>query len=167
MKRLQPTFRLHRFTELTAEFLTRIGVEAILTDLDDTLAARDCFLPTEEVVQWISNLKKRGIRVCIISNNHEQRTEKFARALDLPYRFRAKKPAQKAILEGIRELGAAKEKTLLLGDQLFTDIAGAYRCGLRSVLVDPVGTYGGWFVQLKRRLEKPLRKKIDYTDLSR
>lgn len=162
MNYFTPTYRLHRFTDLTARDLLGAGITCLITDLDDTLAPRNVFDPTDEVRRWIDTLRENGIAVGIVSNNSETRTARYARALSLPYRFRAKKPSKRKIRAAMAELNGTEKTTALLGDQLFTDVAAAKRCGIRSILVDPIGSYGGWFVQFKRKLERPLRKKIPY-----
>ena len=165
MSRFTPTLHLHRFTQVTPALLHSLGVQAVITDLDDTLAARDCPTPEEEVSAWVKRLTQAGIRIMIVSNNSKKRTERFASPLGIPWIARAQKPAKKAVFRGIEQLGATKETVLLLGDQLFTDAAAAKACGIRMILVDPLGRYGGWFVQLKRALETPWRKKIPYSEL--
>ena len=157
-----PTVRLRKFTQLTPEFLKSMGIRAIVTDLDDTLAARNCFLPEEEVALWVAGMLNEGIQICIVSNNHKKRTEDFASPLGIPCFYEAKKPLKPAVLKALKEMGTTPDDTILLGDQLFTDMVVAKRCHMKSVLVDPVGTFGGWFVQFKRKIEAPLRKKIPY-----
>ncbi len=157
-----PTLRLRRYTQVTPALLQELGVRGIITDLDDTLAARNVFLPDEEVFAWVKGLTEAGIKICIVSNNHKKRTEDFATPLDLPCFYEALKPSKKAIFKALDTLQLPKDEVVLLGDQLFTDMTAATRCGMKSILVDPVGTYGGWFVHFKRKLEIPLRKKIKY-----
>ena len=157
-----PTLRLRRFTQVTPALLQEMGVRGIITDLDDTLAARNVFFPDEEVTAWVKGLTDAGIKICIVSNNHKKRTEDFATPLGLPCFYEALKPSKKAIFKALDTLQLPTEEVVLLGDQLFTDMTVAKRCGMKSVLVDPVGTYGGWFVHFKRKLEIPLRKKIKY-----
>lgn len=157
-----PTLRLRRYTQVTPALLQELGVRGIITDLDDTLAARNVFLPDEEVSAWVQGLTEAGIKICIVSNNHKKRTEDFATPLSLPCFYEALKPSKKAIFKALDTLQLPKEEVVLLGDQLFTDMTAATRCGMKSILVDPVGNYGGWFVHFKRKLEIPLRKKIKY-----
>ena len=157
-----PTLRLRRYTQVTPALLNEMGIRGIITDLDDTLAARNVFLPDEEVQAWVKGLTDAGIKIVIVSNNHQKRTEDFAAPLGLTFFYEALKPSKKAIFKALDVLGMPKEEVLLLGDQLFTDMAAAHRCGMKAILVDPVGTYGGWFVHFKRKLEIPLRKKIKY-----
>lgn len=165
MKFYKPTLRLRRFTQVTPQLLKKLGVKGIVTDLDDTLAARNCYEPDEEVKGWVKGLKAAGIRICIVSNNSKKRTKRFAAPLEIPSYYRAGKPSRKWVFEALKTLQLPKEQTVLLGDQLFTDMAVAYRCKIKSILVEPVGTYGGWFVQFKRKMEIPLRKKISYSAL--
>ena len=157
-----PTLRLRRFTQVTPALLREMGVRGVITDLDDTLAPRNVFIPDEEVTEWVKGLTEAGIKICIVSNNHKKRTEDYATPLALPCFYEALKPSKKAIFKALDLLELPKNEVVLLGDQLFTDMTGAKRCGIRGILVDPVGTYGGWFVHFKRWLEIPLRKKIKY-----
>lgn len=157
-----PTLRLEKFTQVTPELLTKLGVKGIITDLDDTLAPRNVFLPDEEVIQWVKDLTDAGIKICIVSNNHQKRTEDYAKPLGIKCFYEALKPSRKAIFKALDTLQLPKDQVLLLGDQLFTDMTAAKRCKMKSILVDPVGTFGGWFVHFKRKLEIPLRKKIPY-----
>ncbi len=157
-----PTLRLRRFTQVTPSLLREMGVRGIITDLDDTLAPRNVFLPDEEVTAWVKGLTDAGIPICIVSNNHKKRTEDFATPLALPCFYEALKPSRKAIFKALDRLQIPADEVALLGDQLFTDMTAAKRCKMKSILVDPVGSYGGWFVHFKRKLEIPLRKKIKY-----
>lgn len=47
----------------------------------------------------------------------------------------------------------------VIGDQLFTDILGAKLSGMRSVLLEPIQEEEAGLLALKRRLERPYRKK--------
>jgi len=162
MKFYKPTLRLRRFSQVTPQLLRRLGIKGIVTDLDDTLAARNCYVPDEEVRSWVRQLTEAGIRICIVSNNNKKRTKEFAAPLGVPSYYRAGKPSRKWVFKALETLHLKKEDAALLGDQLFTDMAVANRCGMKSILVDPIGTYGGLFVQFKRKLEIPLRRKLAY-----
>ncbi len=157
-----PFLRLRRYTQVTPALLREMGINGVITDLDDTLAARNVFLPDEDVQAWVKGLIDAGIKVCIVSNNHKKRTEDFATPLGLSCFYEALKPSKKAIFKALDHLQLPKDEVIILGDQLFTDMTVANRCKMKGILVDPVGTYGGWFVHFKRKLEIPLRKKIKY-----
>ncbi|MBQ1965550.1 MAG: HAD-IIIA family hydrolase, partial [Clostridia bacterium] len=116
----------------------------------------------QERLDTLEKVRDAGIKVCIVSNNHKKRTEDFAGPLGLSCFYEALKPSKKAIFKALDLLQLTKEEVIILGDQLFTDMTVANRCKMKGFLVDPVGTYGGWFVHFKRKLEIPLRKKIKY-----
>ena len=50
-------------------------------------------------------------------------------------------------------MGTNRSNTLFIGDQLFTDIWGANRTGLYSILVKPINPKEEIQIVLKRRLE--------------
>ena len=157
-----PTIRLRRFTQVTPELLQELGVKGIVTDLDDTLAPRNVYVPDDEVSAWVSDMQKAGIRICIVSNNSKNRVKTFADPVGLTWFSRAMKPSRKGVFKALDAMGLTKDETVFLGDQLFTDMIAANRCRMRSILVEPVGDYGGWFVQVKRAFENLLRKKRPY-----
>lgn len=51
-------------------------------------------------------------------------------------------------------MGTSKETTIFIGDQLFTDVYGARRCGMRNILVKPIHPKEEIQIVLKRRLER-------------
>lgn len=51
-------------------------------------------------------------------------------------------------------MGTTKETTLFVGDQIFTDILGAKRAGLYTILVSPIHPKEEIQIVLKRYLEK-------------
>ena len=51
-------------------------------------------------------------------------------------------------------MGTSVENTVFIGDQLFTDVFGAKRCGMRNILVKPMNPKEEIQIVLKRRLER-------------
>jgi HAD superfamily phosphatase (TIGR01668 family) len=70
------------------------------------------------------------------------------------YIFRANKPSVKNYVKAMEMMGTNKENTLFVGDQLFTDIYGANRTGLYSILVNPIHPKEEIQIVLKRYLER-------------
>ncbi len=52
--------------------------------------------------------------------------------------------------------GQGRRKLSLRGDQLFTDVYGANRAGLKSILVKPIDPKEEIQIVLKRYLERPV-----------
>ena len=53
----------------------------------------------------------------------------------------------------MKQMGTARQATLFVGDQIFTDIYGANRAGIKSILVKPIDPKEEIQIVLKRKLE--------------
>ncbi len=140
------------------------GYRGILFDIDNTLVPHD--EPVDEAAEiFVEKLRRIGFRVCLISNNDEERVKMFADPLGVQYVYKAWKPARRGYLEGMAILHTNLENTLFVGDQIFTDIWGANRAGLYSILLDPINPKEEIQIILKRIPEKLVkwfyRKKHD------
>lgn len=133
----------------------RSGFCGVIFDIDNTLT-RHGEPATSEAVNLFSYLKEIGMKTCLISNNKEPRVKLFAESVGSPYIFKAGKPFRKSYLKGMEIMGTAKDNTLFVGDQLFTDIWGAKRTGIYTVLVNPINPREEIQIVLKRYLEKPV-----------
>ena len=84
-------------------------------------------------------MKDAGIQVMIVSNNRSPaRVEAYCHDLGISYVGHAGKPKRGRLMEAMRAAGATPETTALVGDQIFTDVLGARRCGFHSFCVEPV-----------------------------
>ena len=90
----------------------------------------------------------------LLSNNKEPRVKSFSEAVGAEYIFKAGKPAVKNYRRAMERLGTYEENTLFVGDQLFTDIWGAKKAGIRTFLVKPIHPKEEIQIVLKRVLEK-------------
>ena len=97
-----------------------LGYRAVLFDIDNTLVPHD-FPSDERAVSLIRRMKKVGLKICVISNNDEERVKSFADSLGIEYVYKAGKPLAKGYLEGMRRMGTDTSNTLFVGDQLFTE----------------------------------------------
>ena len=90
----------------------------------------------------------------LLSNNKEPRVKSFSEAVGAEYIFKAGKPAVKNYRRAMERLGTYEENTLFVGDQLFTDIWGAKKAGIRTFLGKPIHPKVEILIVLKRVLEK-------------
>ncbi|MHB8169976.1 MAG: YqeG family HAD IIIA-type phosphatase [Thermincolia bacterium] len=135
------------------------GIKGIVFDLDNTIISwgdRD-FSPT--VMAWFKELKAKGFRLCILSNNTSGRVRGLARVLGIPAIPRAIKPRKKAFKKALLLLGTRPEETAVIGDQVFTDIFGGNRLGLYTILVFPMSRDEFIGTKLVRRIERLVLKK--------
>ncbi|MFJ8512671.1 YqeG family HAD IIIA-type phosphatase [Lysinibacillus xylanilyticus] len=140
--------------EITPEKLQDLGIKGIITDLDNTLVEWDRADATEELVIWLRIMKESGIRVIIASNNKEARVKQFAEPLGIPYIHKARKPLRNAFYSAIVQLGLRPKEVVMVGDQLLTDVMGANRLGLHTVLVKPVAQSDGLVTKFNRFIER-------------
>jgi len=57
-------------------------------------------------------------------------------------------------MKAMKLMNTDKKNTIFIGDQLFTDVWGANRAGIRTILVKPIGKKEEIQIVLKRYLEK-------------
>jgi len=160
---LKPDQREKSVLDIQPQALYARGVRFLLMDLDNTLIPWNEKNVTPEICAWIEGMKAVGITPMILSNNHPPRIEPVCRALGIGCIPEAGKPSRRAYLKAAEQLGAQKEQCAYVGDQLFTDIAGARRAGLYAVLVEPIAPreYGG--TKVNRALEWLVGRRAHYT----
>lgn len=155
----RPTAALKSVLELTPEILQKMGVEALILDLDNTLTTHNNPHPANGVPEWLDEMHRAGIKLLIVSNNHAPRVEPFAKALKLDFVPEGAKPLPKGYNIAVKKFGLPKNKVCAVGDQIFTDILGANLAGIKSVFVYPIEFESGFFFKIKRFFEKPFLPK--------
>lgn len=157
----QPTAMKRRVTDLTPEFLTGLGVRAVLLDVDNTIASYTSHEPIEGAVRWAQETVAAGFRVIIVSNNFKKRVEPFAARFGLDCISFAVKPLPFGYLKARTLLKVKCSDCAIIGDQIFTDIIGANLCGMKSVLLAPIEPEEGITFKVRRHFEKGLREKYE------
>ncbi len=114
------------------------GFKHVLLDMDNTVLPRDGSGIPRDVVYWLSCLRRAGIAVCLLSNNWHESPYRAAQELGLPVVAKACKPLPHAFLIARDRIGARSATTLVVGDQLSTDILGAHVLGMKAYLVCPL-----------------------------
>lgn len=138
MNRLYPDDYVDSVYEIDFEKLYRQGYRGLIFDVDNTLVPHGA--PADErALSLFQRLNATGFRSMFVSNNREPRVQSFCDAVGgFGYLYRAGKPNPKGYREAMQRMGTDERSTLFLGDQIFTDILGANRAGIRSVMVRPV-----------------------------
>ena len=158
---LVPDYIFKTFDCATPEFLLSLGVKGIILDIDNTLEPYEHPLPGDHVINWLASLNEAGIKASIVSNNGRKRVELFNSKLSLPAYYKAKKPFKRNLLRAMKDMGTSREDTVLMGDQVFTDVWAAHNTGLRAILVLPINDTRDPFTKFKRMLERPIIKKYE------
>lgn len=154
LKKFLPDQHVKNIFEITPESLKEKGVKAIITDLDNTLVEWDRPNATPNLIKWFEEMKKHNIIVTIVSNNNEGRVKAFSDPLNIPFIFQARKPLARAFKKAMKQMGTSKDETVVIGDQLLTDVLGGNRSGLHTILVVPVASTDGFVTKFNRLVER-------------
>jgi len=144
--------------DLKPEELAQKGITLLLADLDNTLTPYSSEIPTEEIRVWKEELERHGITLFVVSNSRKStRVPNYCKRLGISFVRHAGKPSVKGFAEALEKTGRRAEEALMVGDQIFTDVLGANRAGIRVVLVDPIELAGNPGRYLRYGVEIPFR----------
>lgn len=159
IKKLLPDYTVKNVSLLDEGFYKSNGIKAVIFDIDNTLVAHTEPTPPDDVLAYFNLLDKWGIKYSVVSNNTVERVTSFCSQLGVPFYGKALKPRKKYLKRVITEMNVTAAETALVGDQLFTDMLGANRMKLCSVLVTAVGEDETSFVSFKRKFERKILAK--------
>ena len=131
-------------------------IKGIIVDLDNTLVGWGKKEVSQRMIDWVKEAKKIGLKICIVSNTNSKRAEEFAKIFNIPYHSKYFKPFSIAFNNGLKILDTKKSETVVIGDQIFTDIWGGNRLRLLTILVTPIVKKDSIGTFFHRNLEKIL-----------
>ena len=158
---LVPDFRFEKFSDASLDFLMDLGVKGVILDIDNTLEPYENPMPSSKVKEWLHALNENGIRTAFVSNNNKERVSIFNKELNMPAFPKAKKPFPKKLKKAMMMIGSDKTNTVIMGDQVFTDVLAGRMAGIRTILVPPIKDKRDLLTRFKRLLEKPILKKYE------
>lgn len=118
--------------------LLALGYRNVLLDVDNTILTRDTHEVPRDVGFWLARARDAGISFCLVSNNWHEGVYHLANRLSLPIVAKAVKPLPPAFLMALNKLGAKRAETVVVGDQLVTDVMGAHFLGMKAYLLAPL-----------------------------
>ncbi|MFZ5814472.1 MAG: YqeG family HAD IIIA-type phosphatase [Bacillota bacterium] len=154
MRVLRPAEYRQSIFNIDLARLKQMGKRAIMLDLDNTLVRWNDPDPTPGLITWLDEVRAKGFQVCIVSNNTGPRVSEFAAKVGIPFISRATKPRRKGFREAMERLGVTPAETVVVGDQIFTDILGGNRAGAYTILVVPIDPREFIGTRLVRQVER-------------
>ena len=130
-------------------------------DIDNTLALHGQTGPDQQAKETLERIRAAGLSCVVVSNAFSTRLKEYCRRLDVPYVPHARKPSPKSVYRACAVAGVSPGRAVMIGDQLFTDIAAARNAGCAAIRVDPLSKREPWFIRAKRLLERPIRKRLN------
>lgn len=130
------------------------GIRGLLFDIDNTLAPYYIQDSEPTTIRLFQELKEKGFKICLVSNNNEERVLRFNQNLKVFSIPHAKKPLTRALKKGMSLMETQRKDTAMIGDQVFTDIWSGNRLNLYTILVVPITQKDEWMTAIKRGIEK-------------
>ncbi len=160
MKLLCPKEITASVTHLDLEALWRRGIRGFLMDLDNTLVGWDSDQLTEEFQQWIKRVQEDGFKLCLVSNGIPSRVQRFAAEMGIPAVVRAFKPRRRPFYKAMQRLDLTKSQVAMIGDQVFTDVFGANRIGIYTILINPLSVKELKSTRFVRKIEGRMLRRF-------
>lgn len=156
---IYPKLYCKKVTDITVKYLKENNIEALVLDVDNTLLDFDLNI-LEGLEEWHKEIEKNNIKCMILSNSNKiKKVEMIANVLNIPYINFAMKPLKRGFKKAQEKLNLPNENIAVVGDQIFTDVIGANRSKMHSILVEPIAEKDIWITKLKRPLENLVIKK--------
>ena len=151
--------------EINYQLLVNDGIKLIAFDLDNTLVPHDVLVMSEEVKNMIEKIKKLGFEVIILSNNNQKRVTRFCEKTNIAYYYSCKKPLRRMFKKVLLDFNLEPSQVCLIGDQVMTDVYGANRMDIMSILVEPIATRDIIYTKVNRQLERFVLRKLEKKSL--
>ncbi|MGB9638019.1 MAG: YqeG family HAD IIIA-type phosphatase [bacterium] len=157
---LAPKYYFDKITDIDLQKLKKNNVDTILLDLDNTLVPWYNSYIDPEIYDWLNKIRVENFKVCIISNGLSIRVKRISKELGLPFISNAVKPSTRAIVKALKMLNSKPENTVIIGDQIFTDILAGNRLGLTTILVKPLAKVELITTKFVRIIEKKILRYL-------
>ncbi len=139
--------------------LKDIGIKCLLFDLDNTIVPVKSDRPNQKLKELFLYLEK-SFKIIIVSNSNRKRLIPFKEELNVDVAASAKKPLKNKYLKIMQIYKFETHEIAAIGDQLLTDIFGANRMGITSILISPIGDYEKFGTKINRFFEKFIYRSL-------
>lgn len=151
--KIYPKLYCQKVTDISIDYLEKNNIKGILLDVDNTLLDFDLKV-VDGLKEWHEKIKNNNIKCMILSNsNKTEKIEKVANLLEIDYIKFATKPFKRGFKMAQKKLNLKSENIAVVGDQIFTDVIGANRSKMHSILVKPLAEKDLFLTRFKRPLE--------------
>lgn len=164
----RPAHLFYRVEDISPEWLKQQGISYILLDVDNTLAVWNEEQLSSSVDLWIRNIKENKIKIMLISNSAAARLERISSRYGLGYISWACKPFNRSFLKALHLLGCTdRQRAIMIGDQVFTDVFGGNRLGIKTVLLTPRFDKDYIWTKFVRVIERIVLKRLNISKKTR
>lgn len=158
IRNLYPTYIYDKVEDIPYELIDEQNIKLLIFDMDNTLIDNK-HTYSKNLKKWATEMKEKGIMLYILSNSPFGKVvQKIAKDLGMKYIYNAKKPFLKGFYKIQKETNVSKENIMMIGDQLFTDVWGGNRFGIKTLLVKRINKKETFISRVKRPIEKVILK---------
>lgn len=159
-KRYLPFALFDSIYEIPFSFYKERGITTVLSDLDNTLDSYKAKEPSPQAIALVNAFKKEGIAFCIVSNNTSSRVRRYSEKLGVKFYSGLAKPWGRRLRRLLAIEGFDPSKTMMVGDQVLTDVAAGNRAHIPTILTEPLTPFDQPWTKINRLFEKRLRRQI-------
>lgn len=152
LKQFYPDVYMDSAYQIDFDRIYADGYRGLIFDIDNTLVTHGA-PANEQAIALFAHLKELGFQCCLLSNNQEPRVKMFNDSVHVNYIYDAHKPSVQNYEKAMEIMGTTRETTMFIGDQIFTDIWGAKKAGIPTIMVKYIHPKEEIQIILKRRLE--------------
>ncbi|BDE06581.1 haloacid dehalogenase [Vulcanimicrobium alpinum] len=156
VERFRADHHAQTLPDVSLDELAALGIRGIVVDLDNTVCEYRRPELAPGVADWVRTAQQRGFALVLVSNNFTERVGSVGAQLGIPVVPNALKPLPFAFVRALRLLGTPRGATIVIGDQLFTDVLGAKLVGLRTLLTQPLDARDFPLTRVLRFLERTI-----------
>lgn len=154
-----PKSYFDKIVDIEVDFFIEKNIKAVLLDIDNTILDKRHNM-VQGLESWVKMLKDNNIKICILSNtNKKKKAQNLSKKLEVPFIYFAKKPLKFGFKKAKKILEISNNKEIaVIGDQVLTDVFGANRCKMYSILVKPLKKEDIFVTKINRLIEKQILK---------
>ncbi len=159
--RFFPDIYIDSILSVTPEYLEKNNIKGIIIDMDNTVIDRYVNI-LDGIDKWHKNIKKHGIKTIMVTNSCLiPRVKKVAKFMDIEYIYWGLKPTKFGLNLAKKKLNLNANEIAVIGDQIFTDVWGANRAKMHSILVKPIlEEKKSFYTKNRYKIEKKIIKKF-------
>ena len=157
---LYPKKYINRITDIDLAFLNENNIKGLILDVDNTLIDIERNV-LEGLEEWANKMIDSGIILYIVSNsNKKEKVKDIANKLKIPFIYFATKPLKRGLKKAAKDMNLNYNNIAVIGDQIFTDVLGANRLKMYSILVEPISDKDIFITRINRKFESVVKRKI-------
>ena len=134
------------------------GIKCLLFDLDNTIVPISATKSNQKLRDLFEEVRNIGLKPIIMSNSGKKRVEPFKDDLYVDAACSSLKPLPFKYKKIMSIYDVKPDEIAAVGDQLMTDVFGANKLGILTILVNPISTNDFKITHINRFFERKIMK---------